>query len=86
MREIRKELKTALERDKVVIGTEESIKAAGSGKVKTLVYSANCPSLIRERLKSVALTKKLEVEQFDGNSVELGTMCGKPFAVAVLSF
>ena len=86
MREVRKELKNALEKDKVVIGTKESFKAAGSGKVKTLVYAANCPSAIRERLKVVASAKKIEVEQFDGNSVELGTMCGKPFAVSVLAF
>ena len=86
MREIRKEVKTALEKGKVVIGTKKSLKAAGSGKVKILVYDANCPSAIRERLKIVAATNKVEVEQFDGNSIELGTMCGKPFAVSVLAF
>lgn len=86
MREVRKELKSALEKGKVVIGTKESLKAAGAGKIKTLVYAANCPSTIRERLKSVASVHKVEIEQFDGNSVELGTMCGKPFAVSVLAF
>ncbi len=86
MREIRKELRAALEKGKVVIGTKESLKAAESGKVKTLVYSANCPPALRERLKTVAAAQKIEVEQFDGNSVELGTMCGKPFAVSILAF
>ncbi|MBI3413514.1 MAG: 50S ribosomal protein L30e [Candidatus Aenigmarchaeota archaeon] len=86
MREIRKELKNALEKGKVAIGTKESLKAAGNGKAKTLVYAANCPSEIRARLKKAAVTHKIEVEQFDGNSVELGTMCGKPFAVSVLAF
>ncbi|MBI4167861.1 MAG: ribosomal L7Ae/L30e/S12e/Gadd45 family protein, partial [Candidatus Aenigmarchaeota archaeon] len=48
--------------------------------------AANCPSTLRERLKTVAAAQKIEVEQFDGNSVELGTMCGKPFAVSILAF
>ncbi|MBI4177449.1 MAG: ribosomal L7Ae/L30e/S12e/Gadd45 family protein [Candidatus Aenigmarchaeota archaeon] len=86
MREIRKELKNALEKNKVIIGAEESFRAVGAGKAKTLVYAANCPVVLREKLKTVAVANKAGVEQFDGNSVELGTMCGKPFAVSVLAF
>ncbi|MBI1971704.1 MAG: 50S ribosomal protein L30e [Candidatus Aenigmarchaeota archaeon] len=86
MREIRKELKTALEKGKVIMGEKESVRAAGAGKVKTLVYAANCPVTTREKLKLIATAHKIVIEQFDGNSVELGTMCGKPFAVSVLAF
>ncbi|MFH0889563.1 MAG: 50S ribosomal protein L30e [Candidatus Aenigmatarchaeota archaeon] len=86
MREIRKDLKTALEKNKVVIGTNESLKVAMSGSAKVVVYAANCPSDIRERVKAAAVKQKFDVEQFDGNSIELGTFCGKPFAVSVLAF
>ncbi len=86
MREIRKDLKSALEKGKIVIGANESIRAAGTGKVKVIVYSANCPPDIRERLKNAAKNGNADVEQFDGNSIELGTFCGKPFSVSALAF
>ncbi len=86
MFEIRKDLKTALEKDKVVIGMNESLKAAAAGNVKVIVYAANCPPDLRDRVKAAAAKAKAGVEQFDGNSIELGTFCGKPFAVSVLAF
>ncbi len=86
MREIRKDLKNALEKGKIIIGANEAIRAASAGKVKVIVYSANCPPDTRERLKTAAKNGKVDVEQFDGNSIELGTFCGKSFPVSVLAF
>ncbi len=86
MIEARKDLKNALEKGKIIIGVNESIRAVGAGKAKAVVYAANCPSDIREQVKNAAKDGKADVEQFDGNSVELGTFCGKPFAVLVLAF
>jgi large subunit ribosomal protein L30e len=45
------------------------------------VLASNCPQRFRERIVSKSVpTVDLEI-----NSVELGSMCGKPFTISALS-
>ncbi len=83
MADTRKIVRTALESRKVVFGANESIKALKGGKAAQVVVSKNCPTDVRDRIKSAS--PEAVVMEFDGNAVELGIFCGKPFSIAVLA-
>ena len=62
-----------------VIGTREIIKNIKSGKVKSVIAASNCPDFIKEKVKKAGM----QVQEFKGNQIQLGTKLGKPFPIAV---
>ena len=54
------------------------------GNAKLILISSNCPSIRRTELEYYASLAKSEVHSFDGNNLELGTACGKLFAVSAM--
>lgn len=84
--EIRKMIRAGLENNSVLVGANESLKALRAGKAKLVVYATNCPPKLKNDIdyyKNVA--GQTVIAGFDGNSVELGTFCGKPFTISVLA-
>jgi large subunit ribosomal protein L30e len=82
---IQKEIKEAMESKKLVIGSNRTLKELKSGKVKFVIIAGNCPKSIMEDVKHNAKLSKVEINEFSGNGVELGTLCKKPFLAAVVS-
>ena len=70
--------KTAIETGEVWFGVNECVKAIDSGKAKLLVVSRNCPEPKLRRMG-------VKVYNFKGSNVELGTLCGKPFAISAFA-
>ncbi len=73
-------LKTAISTGDVSFGVDQTEKAVKSGKAQLVILARNCPS---EFLNSSGLGSK--VHRYEGNNMELGALCGKPFSVSALA-
>jgi large subunit ribosomal protein L30e len=49
-----------------------------------IVFSKSVNATIRRRLDQEAAVAGVQIHQFEGNSVELGKLCGMPFRVSVV--
>ena len=76
--DISRALKSAITTGKVEFGLDQTLKAVKSGNAQMIVLARNCPS---EELKGDIGVK---VHVYNGNNMELGALCGKPFSVSAL--
>ena len=76
--DIGRALKSAISTGKVEFGGEQTTKAVKDGKAQMVILARNCPSA---ELKGDIGVK---VHVYDGNNMELGALCGKPFSVSAL--
>jgi large subunit ribosomal protein L30e len=78
-------VRLAVESGRVEFGARTGIAAGLLGQVKLFVIAANTPLETRQKIEGYAKTSKVPVIEFEGNTMELGSVCGKPFPVSVLS-
>ena len=80
MIDIGKALKAAITTGEVEFGVMQTEKAVKSGKAQLVIVASNCPS---KALAAGDIGVKIHV--FEGNNMELGALCGKPFSVSALA-
>lgn len=73
------EIRKLLGTDKLIIGTERTIKALKKDELVKVIVSKNCSEKVRSQLKG-----KAEIVEADENNEELGVLCKKPFRIALL--
>ncbi len=78
-------IKRIIKTGKVELGTEKTLKNIINKKVKAVVIAENIPLDKKELIEKYAKLNEIPVVTFKGSSLELGTVCGKPFLVASLS-
>ncbi len=78
-------VRLAVESGKVEFGARAGVAASESGKAKLFVTAANTPAEIKGRVEKAAKDAGVPLIQFEGSTMELGSVCGKPFPVSVLS-
>lgn len=83
--DLNKSIRMAVDTGKVAFGSEMARKLALSGGIKTLVLAANCPAGVKQDLQHYCRLSQVNIIEFNGSGVELGTVCGKPFTVSALS-
>jgi large subunit ribosomal protein L30e len=83
MVDIEKVLKATVKKGKVKIGNKETKQALNKGEAKIIIMSNNCP--FQEEITTLAKNKKTPVYQSKSNSIDLGSTCGKIFAVSVFA-
>lgn len=76
--DIGRALKSAISTGKVEFGVDQTTKAVKDGKAQMVILARNCPS---DALKGDLGVK---VHVYEGNNMELGALCGKPFSVSAL--
>jgi len=82
--DIKKSIKDAIKNDRVILGYDRTIKEIKTKKPKMVVYANNIP---KNRLKNIIHNTKLteiDTEEYPGDNVSLGLICGKPFSVSIL--
>ena len=79
------EIKNAIKKNKLIIGTENTLKSLKLGKLVKIFLSKNCPANIVNDIKHYAKLSATEVVQVDMGNDELGIVCKKPFLISVLS-
>jgi large subunit ribosomal protein L30e len=78
-------IRLAVESGKVGFGAKTGIAASLLGKARLFVVASNTPSKYREQVEKYSSASGIPMVVFDGSSIELGSVCGKPFPVSVLS-
>lgn len=73
-------VRLAVESGKVDFGS----RSAGD-KAKLFVVAGNAQPEVKARVAALSKASSIPVIEFEGTSIELGSVCGKPFPVSVLS-
>ncbi len=82
--ELDRGIRIAVDTGVVTLGSEKSIQALKLGKGKLVVVADNSPENIKEDVNYYAKLSEIPVYTYNGTSVDLGSVCGKPFTVATL--
>jgi len=85
MIDVDKAIGTAVKTGKVVLGAENAIKNAQTGKAKLIMVSANCPTEIRGDIEYYGELSGVNIVVYRGTSIDLGMACKKPFMVSALT-
>lgn len=83
LKTIEKTLKEAVGSSNFKCGHRQVLQTIKGSKLIVLSRSVN--STTRRVLEQQALVTGVPIHQFDGNSMQLGKLCGKPFRVAVVA-
>ena len=79
------DLRNALKENKVILGSDRTIKYLKLGKVRTVIVASNCPESKRKGLEHYTKLTGVKLESFEGTAKQLGVFCGKPFSIASLA-
>lgn len=83
MKVIEKALRDAVNNDSVKCGTKEVMKSIKGSNL--IVISKSIDNKARQYLEEQAVSMGVKIYQFEGNSMQLGKFCGKPFRTSVVS-
>ena len=78
-------VRLAVESGKVEFGARSGLVASLLGKAKLFVVASNTPEDTKTKVMDYAKISEIPVIEFEGSSMELGSVCGRPFPVSVLS-
>jgi large subunit ribosomal protein L30e len=73
-------VRLAVESGKVDFGSRSADERA-----KLFVIAGNAQAPVKAKVAALSKASNIPVIEFEGTSVELGSVCGKPFPVSVLS-
>jgi len=79
------ELRKAQDTGKIVMGAKKAIQYAKMGGAKLIIVAKNARPDIKEDIEYYAKLSGVPVYEFDGTSVELGTLLGRPHTVSAIS-
>jgi len=83
--DINKAIATTVKTGKVLFGAHNAVKNAKMGKAKLIVIAANCPPKIRGDIEYYCRLSDVPISIYNGTSIDLGAICGKPFMVSALT-
>jgi len=78
-------IRLAVETGKVTFGARRGIKESMLAKSKLFVLASNAPKEIKKNLEQYSGVSGVPIINFEGTSLELGSVCGRPYPVSVLS-
>ena len=70
---------------KVEFGANTGVKSALSGRAKMVIISSNCPSNLAADVKHYCKLSSIPLLTYEGTSIELGTIAGRPHSVSMLA-
>ena len=77
-------IRVAVDTGSVTLGSDKSLQALKLGKGKLVIVAKNCPKDIAEDVEHYSKLSDVPVYTYEGTSVELGSVCGRPYTVATL--
>jgi large subunit ribosomal protein L30e len=83
LKTIEKTLKDAVGSSSFKFGHKEVLQSIKGSSL--IVVSRSASASTRRILEQQAPAAGVHIHQFDGNSMQLGKLCGKPFRVAVVA-
>ncbi|MEM3781399.1 MAG: 50S ribosomal protein L30e [Candidatus Micrarchaeaceae archaeon] len=85
MPELSADLRLAVETGSVSLGIKETIKAITQGKAKAAVVASSSKGNGISDIRHTCMLSGTKLLSFNGNPVELGAVCGRPFGVSALA-
>jgi len=82
--DVEKELRRAVDTGKVCFGFRQSELNVLKGKGLLVVLSGNTPMEQGEKMEHIAGVSQIPVLKIGKNSLQLGSICGKPFPVSAM--
>ena len=79
-----KSLRIAVQDKKIIIGTQQVLKALKSGKIQQVYLASNCPVKTKEDVQYFAKIAGVTVTLVEQTNQELGIWCKKNFYISVL--
>jgi large subunit ribosomal protein L30e len=83
--DVNRAIRMAVDTGDVTFGARGTATAASTGASKMIVIASNCPKKTRDEIEQNSKISGVPVIVFGGTSIELGSLCGKPFPVSTLS-
>ena len=80
-----RQINIALKTGKTEFGCRNALTAAKQGKAKMIILASNCPEEYKNEILRDAKKSGIFTYTYDGTSMELGSVCGKPFIVAAIT-
>lgn len=78
------EIRALLADNKLVIGTEQTLKLLKLGRIKQVYVSANCADSTKKNIAHYSKLVGVQVKELNYPGSELGTVCKKPYSISVL--
>jgi len=85
MIDVNKAIASVVKTGKVSFGANAALQNAKTGKAKMIILAANCPKDIKEQIEYNCKLSNVPVMMFKGASMDLATVCNKPFIISALS-
>ncbi|MDD5148760.1 MAG: 50S ribosomal protein L30e [Candidatus ainarchaeum sp.] len=79
-----KEIRRAVDTGEVEFGFKQSEKNVLKGNAELIILSSNVQKRIMEKMRHYCAAAGTPLYNFPGKSVELGSVCGKPFVISCL--
>lgn len=79
------EIKNALKKNNLIIGTDRTIKMLKQGKISKVFLTTNCSEDVKEDIKYYSKIAKAKVIQLNHSNDELGIICKKQFSISIVS-
>jgi ribosomal protein L30E len=79
-----KDVKNAVKEKKLLIGSRGVLTAAKTGKISSLIYASNTPRSTVNEITHYVNISGIKIQEYPGNSMQLGELAGKPFSVLLL--
>ncbi|MBS7623374.1 50S ribosomal protein L30e [Candidatus Bathyarchaeota archaeon] len=78
-----RQMAITLKTGKIELGMRSAATAARLGRAKLIVLASNCPG--KESILKEAKASGVPVYLYEGTSMELGRVCGKPFIISAMT-
>ncbi len=85
MIDLNRQVKILVRTGKFSLGTAEAIEAARMGRAKVIILASNCPEPFRTDVIRYAGISGVPVHISEVTSVDLGSMCEKPYMISAIS-
>jgi len=84
MKDLKTEINDAMRTGKITIGAKSVSGALLNSNPKLILVSSNCPNNVEEEIVYYSKLSNVPYKMLPNDSLELGSMCGRPFPVSTL--
>ncbi|MCL4404694.1 50S ribosomal protein L30e, partial [Candidatus Marsarchaeota archaeon] len=84
MADLSSDIRLAVDSGETALGVNEVIKSIRDAKAKLIVIASKNKESTTQDVTHMAKVANVPVAVFEGNPLELGAVCGKPFSVSAV--
>jgi len=85
MADISNDIRLAVDSGVTAIGARSVLRSVKGDRARLVIVAARGKEGSRGDIEHLAKVAEVPVVEYDGTPVDLGTLCGKPFSVSMLS-